>query len=187
MYSNTTCLAVFCPSQFRPFHWSHCLLRFCKFKRLTSHQTVPSFFLLSVQLCGTGEVGYQSLLFNKEMSSMKNYLSTHFKRNLETILKCTLSKLCAGRCSARSPLRARLSHWGRCKAETISLSTRPSLWTSHMVVICWKLTPALPRPRPQGVTFSHTQFRGWSSFRTRTRPFYPHPFIRCCWEKHSRD
>lgn len=36
-------------------------------------------------------------------------------------------------------------------------------------------TPVAPT-RPQGVTFSYRQSKGRSSFRTRARPFYPHPF-----------
>lgn len=36
-------------------------------------------------------------------------------------------------------------------------------------------TPAAPA-WPQGVTFSYRQSKGRSSFRTRARPFYPHPF-----------
>lgn len=96
-------------------------------------------------------------------------------------------------CSSPFPLPARQERYVRWKQRlSSSLQVRAEL-VEHVnkphggdLLKVDSNTPLVPA-QSQAVTFSYKQSKGWSSFKSHAQPFYPHLFIRCYWEKYSRD
>lgn len=87
------------------------------------------------------------------------------------------------------PMPARPSHRGRCKPENlISTSTGPVFWACEQATWWWLLKADSHTPSTAwGDILPHTIKRLVLFQDSHSALLPPTPFIRCCWEKHSRD